>query len=277
MCLYWYFVGTYAPGNAAMALPISTSDTPTKVGIGSKYGAFGWGGGSGPLNEHTAALVRDIIMGSDAHGQYGNAAIDMSLEADAVYIRLFDWTIMRHLSSGTVEAAAAVKPSSSAGSAIKRLAMRTVLRFGRSVPSSPEALTALPEPADTVMRADSFGATVDAKFGAHHLSTVARDLVVLLCSGLVDPHASEVSSFASAPIGIIDSISAAVCICVAKTELICAAVFAKTHSGEIVLSGLRLWHGQPFFARAPDSNARTSYVLCFLYCSDALEHHGVRA
>ena len=49
------------------------------------------------MNDDTAGLVRDMISGVDPTGRYWATRVDSALEADAVYIRLFDWTIMRHM------------------------------------------------------------------------------------------------------------------------------------------------------------------------------------
>ena len=96
-----------APGSARGSKPTLSSSSSSggggsgksKDGVvkGSAVSSFGWGGGDGPLNDDTAGLVRDMISGVDRTGRYWATRVDSALEADAVYIRLFDWTIMRHM------------------------------------------------------------------------------------------------------------------------------------------------------------------------------------
>ena len=49
-----------------------SKDGAKEAGKGSTVSAFGWGGGDGPLNQATAGLVRDMIMGVDNTGRWGS-------------------------------------------------------------------------------------------------------------------------------------------------------------------------------------------------------------
>jgi hypothetical protein len=174
-----------------------TASPPTS---GSKYAGFGWGGGGGPLNETTASIVRDIIMGGDAHGKYANTAkLDSSLEADAVYIRLFDWAVMRHVAAGTKDAAMdSPKPTNNPVAFVKRFigkSKKKLVDFKSKLGSggSESASDSLSvSTASTVDRSASYGGATDYAFPHDAMSPVCRDLIVLLCSGLMGVGAEEV-------------------------------------------------------------------------------------
>ena len=190
--------GTYTGGVAGI-VGKGGDGSATGAGSGSRYSAFGWGGGSGPLNEGTAAIVRDIIMGVDSSGKYHTAgnAVDSSLEADAVYIRLFDWTVMRHVTAGTKDEAIASKPTGGLSLMRKFIGtskLRAKFASKLSGNSTPPLDAALPPAAGAIPHSGSYGATVDSKYNHEALSSVCRDLVVLLCSELHEKEAESAVS-----------------------------------------------------------------------------------
>lgn len=207
--------GTYTGGVAGLVSHTSKTPGGSVGNVGSRSSGFGWGGGSGPLNEVTAGLVRDIITGVDTTGKYSSFNIDSSLEADAVYIRLLDWTVMRHLACGAKEETLGSSKgsssnnstsSSSVGGIMKKLmgssdkattasvtttkgkmpplpGLKTDSSGSQGTPTTPEALSS-----GVVSRTTSYGSSTDVKYQGEGLSQVCRDLVVLLCSETTPVH-----------------------------------------------------------------------------------------
>ena len=71
VCTSLWFDGLQSPssglsGTSAGASGGAGSGEKSK---GSAVSAFGWGGGDGPLNQATAGLMRDMIMGVDNTGR----------------------------------------------------------------------------------------------------------------------------------------------------------------------------------------------------------------
>ena len=81
----------------AVTLGHSVSDSGDESGLlrGSQLSGFGWGGGDGPLNVVTAAVVRDMITNCQLPERVAKLA------GDVFELRLFDWCVMRHAANGS--------------------------------------------------------------------------------------------------------------------------------------------------------------------------------